>query len=265
MNIGFIGGGKMGEAILAALLKAGRAASGDILVVEKDAARLDVLERTYGIVKAADPAALAGACHTVILAVKPQDLDATADSLAPAAGAGHLVISIAAGKRIAAIERRLPAARIVRVMPNVAALAGCSANVFCLGSRATDADRETVRGLLSSFGQAVEIAETHFDTVTALSGSGPAFFAYFAACMAQAASALGLAEPTARALSLQTMLGAARLLAEDRFTPETLIQAVSSPNGTTVAGRAVLEDGRLASIVNATLKAAAERGRELAG
>ena len=199
----------------------------------------------------------------MFLAVKPQNL---AEVVSDAVGAftdKHLVISILAGKKLATLEALLPAARVVRVMPNLPAVVSEAMSVFCLGARVGPVDRDTVLKLLGSFGKVLELPEDMFDAVTALSGSGPAFFACVLKEMVAAAVKLGLGVDQARLMAEQTMLGTARLLIEKGQTPDDLIRAVSSAKGTTAAGMAVLETSPLALILQETLTAAARRSREL--
>ncbi|MCE9613029.1 MAG: pyrroline-5-carboxylate reductase [Lentisphaerae bacterium] len=262
-KIGFIGGGKMAEAILAALAFATGRSPGDVIVSDVSAERRDVLARTHGVIVTPDNRQVLAEADIVFLCVKPQQLEDLLVDVAPHVRGTHLVISIAAGKRLAFFESRLPAGRVVRVMPNLAALVGASMNAYCLGGRCRPGDRATVDRLLSSFGQALAVEEALFDAVTALSGSGPAFVAHWVESAVQGGVGLGLSESDARVLTYQTLLGTARLLAEGRFEPQALIQAVSSAKGTTVAGMEVLTRTTMADDLRRTLAAAAARSREL--
>jgi pyrroline-5-carboxylate reductase len=264
-TIGFIGGGKMAEAIIAAWVRVGVVAAEHVLVSDVSDERCALLAQEHGVRVTRDNAAVLAQAATVVLAVKPQQLDEVLAGLAPQARAEHLVLSIAAGKRLAYFEARLPAARIVRVMPNIAALAGASMNVFCLGARCVPADRDRVQALLNACGRALELPEAQFDAVTALSGSGPAFFAHLVEAAVQGAVALGLRDADARVLAYQTLLGTATLLTTARFTPDELIRAVSSAKGTTVAGMEVLTRTTVTDDLRRTLEAAARRSQELSG
>ena len=265
MNVGFIGGGKMGAAIVASLAGTGTVEARSIHVCEIDEERRRLLEDKHGINVSADPKDMLAQADVVFLAVKPQNLDAVLTKVAQDVNEKHLVISIAAGRRLDRIESLLPDARVVRVMPNLAATVSESMNVFCAGARVTDDDRETVVALLSSFGRALELPEKHFDAVTALSGSGPAFFAHFLQLMVEGGVDLGLELKEAELLAEQTMLGTARLLVKGDLSAEDLIASVSSKGGTTVAGMAVLTDSLLRETIAATLNAAAQRSAELSG
>jgi pyrroline-5-carboxylate reductase len=264
MTIGFLGSGKMAEALLAGVLKAGLAAPGEIVACEKLAERRAEIRRRYKVRVTASARTTLAACDTVVLAVKPQDLDAMLAPLVALWQPRHLVISIAAGKTLAGLQLSLGArTRLVRVMPNLALMVGEGMSAFCLGTAAKTADRGTVQRLLSCAGRTVELDECHFDAVTALSGSGPAFFAYILQAMVDAAIGAGLPEEAAQLLAKQTMLGAARYLLDTDRTPQEFISAVASPKGTTAAGLAVLEQSAARSILGRTIRAAARRSAEL--
>ncbi len=262
MKIAFIGGGKMAEAILAAIIHNRAAEAGDISVSDISDERRGHLASTYGVGVGDDNVSAASSSDVVILAVKPQQFD---EVLAELAGEEQdkLFVSIAAGKKLEGIAAGLGGAKVVRVMPNIAALASASMNVFCVSDGVSDAEKADVTDLLGSFGEALELPEDQFDAVTALSGSGPAFFTYMLQAMASGAAELGLPAEAAEKLAIQTFLGTARLLAEGRFEADALIQAVSSVKGTTVAGMEVLRQTALYEDIARTLEAAAKRSREL--
>ena len=263
MNTGFIGAGKMAEAMIGALVRSASAARGQILVSDVDPARIERLASLYGTQGFRDNRHVAANCRVLVLAVKPQQLDAVLAEIAPAVTTEHLVISIAAGKRIATFEAALPGARVVRVMPNVASLVAEGMSVFTLGLHATEDDRRTAADLLQTFGRVLELPEAQFDAVTALSGSGPAFFALFLQELANAAVGEGLKPDDALLLAEQTMLGTARLLLDRRQTPDELITSVTSARGTTAAGLEVLRAPAFSRLLKETIAAAARRSREL--
>lgn len=263
MQIGFIGGGKMAEAMIAGLIRSGTAQPASIRASDISDQRREIIARTHGIQTTADNAAVAETATVLFLAVKPQQLETVLDQMAPALSAKHLVLSIAAGKRLAWLEPRLPRARAVRVMPNLACLVGEAMSVFALGARVAADDRAQVTRLLGSFGRALELPEDQFDAVTALSGSGPAFFAYLLAGLVEGAVAEGMAREAALTLAAQTMLGTARLLQEGRFSPSELMEAVTSAKGTTAEGRKVLEPSEVQRVLMETVQAASRRSREL--
>ena len=263
MKVGFIGGGKMGEAIVADLVRSRILNPHDVYVCEISEDRRRLLKRRHGVNVFADNSLLLGVVDVVFLAVKPQALDAVLAETAEAIHEEHLVISIVAGKRLAHIESLLPGAKVVRVMPNLAATISEGMSVFCMGGRTTVEDRKRAVTLLSCFGQVLELPEEHFDAVTALSGSGPAFFAHFLELMVQGGESLGLSRKDAELLAEQTMLGTAMLLAKGEFGARELIDSVSSAKGTTVAGMGVLTAAPLKEAIEATLAAAAKRSEEL--
>ncbi len=265
-TIGFLGAGKMGTAMLASLLQGGAALPANILACETLAERRALLRRRYRVRVTADPALLATGCEIIFLAVKPQDLDPLLDTLAPALTRRHLLISIAAGKRLERLRELVgQGPRLARVMPNLPVMVRSGMLVFCLGTGAKRGDRGFVTRLLACCGEVLELEERHFDAVTALSGSGPAFYTYIMRALATAAESLDLPPQAASKLALQTMLGTARFLRETAQAPADFIQAVTSPHGTTAAGLAVLQKSSLEAILSRTIAAAARRSRELNG
>ena len=263
MKIGFVGGGKMAEAMVAGLIRRGVAAADGLMAGDVSEERRAWLRQQYGIAVSDDNREVAAFAGVLVLAVKPQQLGDVLAGLAPVVGGAHLVLSIAAGKTVAFLEAGLPSARVIRVMPNLACQVFEGMSVFCLGSRASDGDRRQAGAVLSCLGRVLELPEADFDAVTALSGSGPAFFAYLLDRMVDASVAEGLNREHALVLASQTMLGTARVLLERGTRPEELIAAVASARGTTAAGLAVLGGSAVGEILGRTVAAAAERSREL--
>jgi pyrroline-5-carboxylate reductase len=263
MNIGFIGAGKMAEAMMAGIIQRQYVTPESIVASDVDGGRLKELGRRLGIRAAVSNVEVVRGSKVCFLAVKPQQLDAVLNEIAGEVAEHHLVISIAAGKRIAGMEAVLPRGRVVRVMPNIACLAGAGMNVFARGTSATGADADEVRKLLECCGRALELPEDMFDAVTALSGSGPAFFAYLLNGLVEGAIKEGLPRDAALTLAAQTMEGTARLLLDKGLAPMELAAAVTSAKGTTAAGREVLENGTVAEALAGTIQAAARRSREL--
>ena len=254
-----VGGGRMGEALLAGLLASGRGA-GELAVVEVAAARREQLAAAYpGVEVSAEPVPAAAA----LLAVKPND---TADAAAKAVEAGaERLLSVAAGITSAAIEQAAPGARVVRAMPNTPALVGAGAAAICAGSTATEEDLAWAEEVLGSVGVVVRVAEKDLDAVTGLSGSGPAFVFLVAESMAEAGVLAGLSREVAETLAFQTLLGSARLLVEGDDTPAALRTAVTSPGGTTAAGLRELERHGVRGAFLEAVMAATRRSRELGG
>ena len=261
--VGFIGAGKMAEAMIGGLIERRYAEADRILVSDVDTVRLADLRRRMGVRVADSNAGLVQDAEFFFLAVKPQQMEGVLDGIAPLVRESHVAVSIAAGKALADIEGRIPRARVMRVMPNIACLAGEGMNVFTCGARATEADAERLRGMLQCCGKVMELPEPLFDAVTALSGSGPAFFAYLLDGLVAGAVREGLSRDDAVVMAAQTMRGTARLLLEGRFTPSDLAAAVTSAKGTTAAGREVLESPEVADVLVRTIQAAARRSREL--
>ncbi|MEI6971041.1 MAG: pyrroline-5-carboxylate reductase [bacterium] len=264
MRIGFVGSGKMAEAMAAGMIAAGIAKPSEIMACDIDVGRLKAMKKRLGVgVSRRNSDAMASAA-TIFLAVKPYQMGAILEEIRPAVSDKHLIISIAAGVPIQFIEANLGRGRIVRVMPNMPCLVAAGMSVFAMGSRSRATDRRTVSRLLGSFGRVLELPESVFDSVTALSGSGPAFFAYLLDKLAGGAIRRGLDRKTALVLAAQTMLGTARILIEQGIDPRDLVASVTTPNGTTAAGLAVMEAHGTETIMDKAVKAAAKRCRELA-
>lgn len=262
-KIGFIGGGKMAEAIIGALLSSRKAAAHSIFVSDLSDDRRKVLKRDYGINAYSRNNVIPAQVNVVFLAVKPQQLESVLRETGGSFNSGHLVISIAAGKTLGFLEQLIPEARVVRVMPNLPCVIQCGMSAFCSGQRVNAADQRMVHQLLSSFGHVIEVPEDKMDAVTALSGSGPAFMAALLQYFVNGAIRQGLDNDEALKLAVQTMHGTARLIQEKNLAPDELIQSVTSPGGTTAAGREVLEHSDVGDVIARTMAAAAARSCEL--
>ena len=259
MQVGFCGAGNMAMALARAIVRD----TGDIDVRAFDVSeeRIQAFRSTFpNFIAAASNREVADSSDVTVLAVKPQIIGAVLQEIRHTDG---LIVSIAAGVTIGRIEAALPAARVVRVMPNAPCLVGAMAAGYALGSLITEADAELVQRLLASAGEAVLLDERLLDAVTGLSGSGPAFVARLIEAFAEAGRSVGLTAETAMRLTLATFAGTAKLLAETGMTPEELVTMVSSPGGTTVAGRDVLEGSDYREVILAAVRRAAERSREL--
>lgn len=262
-RIGVIGAGVMGEALIAALIRSG-VTPGDIAFAEKREDRALELSTKYSIIHK-ELSAVAGGSDVLLLVVKPQDLQATISDLAPHCNEGALIISFVAGKSIssisAALGREFP---IVRVMPNTPALIGLGASGYSFGTLVTAEQREFVSNFLAATGKAIEVPESLQDAVTATSGSGPAYFFRFVEAMVDGAVALGLPREDAHTLTIQTIVGAAALLEQSGDSPATLREKVTSPNGTTAAALASMNNAGISAVVADAMAAAAKRSQELA-
>lgn len=239
----------------------GRFPGSTIHVCDLRPQRVELFEKQLPRVRVeADPSELAGAAEVIFVAVKPQDIQEVLEAIRDT---DRLLISIAAGVAISRIEAACAQARVVRVMPNTPCLVGAMAAGYAFGSGIRPPDRELVEKLLGAAGYAAEVEERLLDGVTGLSGSGPAFVARLIEAFIEAGKRLGLEREVARDLSIQTFFGTAKLLAETGMDPLKLVEMVSSPKGTTVAGREVLEASDYAEVIGNTIRAAAQRSEEL--
>ncbi len=264
-NIAFIGGGNMARSLIGALIQHGADAA-TIAVAEPRADARETLAREFGVRAFADNADAVSGAGCVVLAVKPQVMRGVCASLAePLRQSRPLLISIAAGIRIGQLEHWLGAhLAIVRCMPNMPALIGAGAAGLCANARAGAAQRAQAERVLGAAGVTRWIDdEAQMDTVTALSGSGPAYFFLLVEAMEDAAVDLGLSRETARALAAQTCFGAGRMLAEGAETAAQLRARVTSPQGTTQAALDAFAAGGFRELVERALAAAARRGGEL--
>jgi pyrroline-5-carboxylate reductase len=266
LTIGFIGGGHMATAMTRGLLRSGHRA-GLIHVAEPDAAqrqRLAALDP--GVRLTTDNQAVAATADLLVLAVKPQVLGSVAAALAQGPRKqGQLILSVAAGVTLASLAGWFgPDAPLVRAMPNQPATIGAGISALTAGSRVSLDQREAAAYVAASTGTVVWLDnENLMDAVTAVSGSGPAYFYLLMECMEQAALDLGLPPELAARLTRQTALGAARVVAETGGEPAALRAAVTSPGGTTAAALQVFSEAGLAELVRRALRAARDRGREL--
>ena len=260
--IGFLGAGKMGEAILTSLIRAKMTVPSKIKICDAFAARVEQLRNEHRVTPSTVEDIVA-TCDVVFLAVKPQDMGALLESIPAEHLGGPLFISIAAGRRIEWLEARLPGARVVRVMPNLAVSVGLGMSGFCGGTKVRAADMKLAGRLLRSTGEALELPEKQMDAVTALSGSGPAFISYALQAMIEGGVAVGLAEDTATTLALQTMLGTATVLSSGTVGVGDFIKSVTSAKGTTAEGLAVLEKSAMRGALKRAIAAATRRSGEL--
>jgi pyrroline-5-carboxylate reductase len=262
-SIGFLGAGNMAEALIRGLLR-GAADAGRIAASGPRAERMAELGQRYGIAVSTDNGALVERSEIVVLSVKPQImrkvLDEVADKLRPDA----LVISIAAGIPIAAIEQRLrPGTRIVRTMPNTPALVDAGATAISAGGHATAADLADAKRMFDAVGITVILDEYQLDAVTGLSGSGPAYIFLILEALSDAGVKVGLSRRTSTLLAAQTVLGSAKLLLETNEHPGRLKDMVTSPGGTAITGLHTLEHGGVRTTLMDAVEAATKRSHEL--
>jgi pyrroline-5-carboxylate reductase len=260
-GLAIIGGGKIGEALLSGLIR--RGGPDGILVCERSPERAAQLAERYGV-PAVDLGEAAVRARVLLLAVKPQDIDVLLARLAQHVDDGHLVVSVAAGVPTARIEAALPeGVPVVRVMPNTPALVDEGMSVLSAGAHAGEADLDEAEALLAAVGKVRRVPESQQDAVTALSGSGPAYFFYLVEAMVDAGILLGLPRTLAVDLIVQTALGSAVMLRDTGEHPVQLREAVTSPGGTTIAAIRELERHGVRAALIAAIEAAHARSVEL--
>jgi len=262
-TIAFLGAGNMAEAMIKGLIRAG-AKPAMLTATARRKERLEELQRAFSIRTTQDNLAAAKEAEVVVLAVKPQALAKLLILIAPAIDPQKLVISIAAGVPIAALERKLGnGARIVRAMPNTPALVSSGACALSGGEHATEQDLALAQTIFNAVGITTVVEESLLDAVTGLSGSGPAFIFLVIEALSDAGVKVGLPRQTALKLAAQTVLGSAKLLIETGTHPGHLKDQVTSPGGTAIAGLHTLEAGGLRTTLMNAVEAATRRAREL--
>ncbi len=259
-----IGVGKLGEALLSGLLRSGRAPE-DVIAAERYEGRAREISQTYGV-RTAQPAEAVQGADVVLLAVKPQDMRTALRELAPGIRPDTLVVSMAAGITLALLEEELPeGTHCIRVMTNTPVFVDEAMSAISPGTHATEEHLVLVEDLLRPVGRVIRVPEHQQDAVTALSGSGPAYFFYLVEAMIDAGILLGLPRAVAAELIVQTAVGSAKMLKESDEHPVVLREAVMSPAGTTISAIRVMEDHGVRAAMLAALEAARDRSRELAG
>lgn len=265
INLGFLGAGNMAEALIRGFLETGTCSAQRLWAADVNPERLATMSRIYGIHTTQNNAEVLAACPAIVLAVKPQQLPDLLKSLrSDFIPSRHMILSIAAGIPLPVLEKWLgQALKLVRLMPNTPAKLRAGATAYCLGRLSGDAEKKFVEQLFSAVGTVVQVEEAAMNAVTALSGSGPAYVFRLCEVMTQAGEALGLSASVAQALTVQTLLGAARMLAETGEQAADLRRAVTSKGGTTEAALASLEAAHFAEMFGAALRSARDRAEEL--
>lgn len=259
MRLQVVGGGRMGEALVGGLLGTGWVTPAEVRVVEVDEARRAAVAERFAGIEVADSV---GPAEGTVLATKPADITTVAAQVA-AAGGGR-VLSIAAGVTTAALDAAVGAGvAVVRAMPNTPSLVGVGAAAVSGGAAATEEDLAWAEAVLGAVGLVVRVPEHLMDAVTGLSGSGPAYVFLIAEALIEAGVLTGLPRDVATRLTIQTLLGAATLLAESADGPEALRAAVTSPGGTTAAGLRALERAGVRAAMIDAVAAAVERSVEM--
>ncbi|WP_326646779.1 pyrroline-5-carboxylate reductase [Streptosporangium sp. NBC_01755] len=261
--IAILGTGKMGEALLSGLLRAGFK-PGDVMATARRAERGEALAERYGV-RVVSNAEAAKSADTIILTVKPQDMGALLAEIAAHLPADRLVISAAAGITTSFVESWLGAEiPVVRVMSNTPVLVDEAMSVISAGAHASEEHLRRAEDLFSPVGKVLRIPESQQDAATALSGSGPAYFFYLVEAMVDAGILLGMPRAAALDMVTQSIVGAAIMLRDSGEHPVILREAVTSPGGTTIAAIAELERHSVRAAFLAAIEAARDRGRQLA-
>jgi pyrroline-5-carboxylate reductase len=261
-RVAILGCGKIGESLLAGLLSSG---TSDLVVTSRRSERVEELKERHGVEATLSNADAVSGADVVVLAVKPQDFEGLLDEIRGAITKEQTVLSVAAAIPTAFIERRLgPEVPVVRAMPNAPATVHEGIAGLCAGAHAAEENVARAQDVLAHLGPVVRVPEAYMDAVTAVSGSGPAYFALLAEAMIEAGILLGLSREISTQLVVQTMLGTAVLLRDKQMHPVELREAVTSPGGTTIRAIRELEQaGVRAAFLNA-IQAAMERSQELA-
>jgi pyrroline-5-carboxylate reductase len=263
-RIAFVGAGNMAEALIKGLCRAEGVGPAALSAADRRADRTKFLAEKYGITTTTDNGACVREADIVVLSVKPQVMDPVVSALRPHVAKSALVLSVAAGITTQSIESLLePGARVVRSMPNTAAMVGMSATAIAPGAHATDEDMEVARAVFEAVGRVVVVDEYHLDAVTGLSGSGPAYIFLIIEALADAGVKVGLSRDIALQLAAQTLAGSAHMLLETGEHPGKLKDQVTSPGGTAIAGLHTLEAGGLRTTLINAVEAATRRAKEL--
>lgn len=264
-ELGFIGGGRMAEALIQGVLSSALLDANKILVADPSPERRDLLKQEYGVVVFDGATEIWQNCGVVILAVKPQILVDLLKEVKSQVNEKHLVISIAAGIPLRTLEESLSGGgcRIIRVMPNTPAIVQQSASALSPGEGVTKDDMTIAKSIFDAVGTSVVLDESLLDAVTGLSGSGPAYVFSFIEAMVDAGLKVGLSRPIAESLVLQTVLGSVKLAIDSKDHPAQLRAMVTSPGGTTIAGLHEFEKAGFRGIIMDAVEAATRRSQEL--
>ena len=261
-TIGFIGAGKMCTAMLESFFRASKVTPEQVIVSDKNKENLLLIKKKFGIDAVSDNKEVASKAKIVFLSVKPQDMQHLLNEISSEVDENQIIVSIAAGVQLEKIQKKLNA-KISRVMPNTPFMVGEGMSAVTFSKGFTEHEKKRVRQLLECAGKCIEMDEKHFDAVTAVSGSGPAFYAVMVDAMIDAGVKQGLDRKHAGMLALQTMHGTARLMLEKNISPQQLVEMVASKGGTTEAGLKHLLSSSFKDDVHKTIAAAAKRSREL--
>lgn len=263
-TIGFIGGGNMGSAIIGGICRSGPVMPSQILASAHTSATLEKLKAAYGIRTTLCNEEVAKASDILFLAVKPDKFPEILPCIAPFLKPDCVIVSVAAGQSITALEAALPAeSKIIRAMPNTPALVGEAMSALCCNEYVTEKELHYVQKLFTCFGKAELVSESLIDTVIGVSGSSPAYVYLFIEAMADAAVADGMPRSMAYRFAAQSVLGAAKMVLDTGIHPGVLKDAVCSPGGTTIEAVAKLEEGGLRSTVISAQRACVQKSKDM--
>jgi pyrroline-5-carboxylate reductase len=262
MKYAVLGAGKMAMALIQGALRANLCSPSEVIVSSRSQSGLETFVSATGVCSGASNAEAVSGAETVLLCVKPADalkaLQEAGNSLA-----GKLLISVVTGLKIFTLRKAATGSRIIRAMPNTAAMVGRSATALAMDSDVTRTDITTAERLFSAVGEIFTISESQLDAVTGLSGSGPAFVYLVMEALSDGGVSAGLPRKLSQELAIQTVAGAAEMATTTKEHPALLREMVASPGGTTIAGLAVLEQAAVRSAFIGAVKAAAARSKEL--
>ena len=267
-KLGFIGGGNMTEALVKGLLASSSVIPKDILISDLISDRLEYLGKEYKVKTTSDNRELVQKSDILVLAVKPQVVSNVLESLSDLIDSNKIIISVAAGISISLIEDTLDVEgkkkiSVIRTMPNTPALVQEGATAICRGGYSTTLDLKVAHHIFKAIGQTVDIDEIHMDAVTGLSGSGPAYIFMIIDALSDAGVKVGLSREVSNILTIQTILGSAKLARDGGKHPGELKDMVTSPGGTTISGLHMLEEGGIRNALMNAVEMATQRSREL--
>jgi len=262
-KLGFIGAGKMATAILKGVLASKVFEKENIFISDKNEDALLNLKKEYGVNTCSSNSEVVKNSDIILFAVKPFVLRDVLNEIKPFLKSEHLVLSIAAGISIKTIKEILGETSIIRIMPNTPALVTCGMSAVCPDENVSSEEKDIALKIFGSIGEVITASEKDIDTITAISGSGPAFYYRFIEDIARAGEKLGLDYETALKLSAQTALGSAKMIMDTKVAPEQLIINVTTPGGCTAVGNEVLRDHNISDILLETIEETKIKAYEL--
>ncbi len=263
VKIGFIGTGNIASAILKSILNNGITDNFGIICSNRNEEKLEKIKKEYEVLTTKDNNEAVKNSSIIFITVKPQDIVQVLHEIKDSITNEKIIVSVAAGIKISKIESIIGKKKIVRLMPNAPCMVGEMAAAFTANSALKENEISTLQIIFETSGRSFQVDESLMDSVTGLSGSGPAFVARLIDAFKKAGIENGLSEKISYALAIQTFIGTAKMLEKNKMSPDELVKIVSSPNGTTVAGRSILENSDVEKIISETISASVKRSREL--